>query len=46
MPNRLVDVANMNDRVLHVFPIAVGGADAALPDAVYEAKALSAAGHA
>jgi Protein of unknown function (DUF2934) len=46
MPNRLVDVANKNDRILHTFPIAVGGTDIAPADTVYEAKALSAAGHA
>jgi hypothetical protein len=46
MPNRLVDIANKNDRILHTFPIAVGGTDIAPADTVYEAKALSAAGHA
>jgi hypothetical protein len=46
MPNRLVDVANKNDLILHTFPIAIRGSDAAPADTAYEAKALCAAGHA
>jgi Protein of unknown function (DUF2934) len=46
MPERLVDVLNSNEAVLHTYPITIGGADIAPKDAEYEEKASKAAAYA
>jgi Protein of unknown function (DUF2934) len=46
MAERLVDVSNGNNTLLHTFPITVGDADGTPKDIKYEEKALKAAAHA
>ena len=46
MPERLVDVLNSNNAVLHTFPITLGESGIAPQDADYEGKASRAAAHA
>ncbi len=43
MTDRLVDVLNERNTVLHVYPVSIGGADASPQDAEYEQEALNAA---
>ena len=45
MAERLVDVLNDNNTVLHTFPVTLGVAEAKLSDTKFEEKALSAAAH-
>ena len=46
MSERLVDILNGNDAVVHTFPVTVGNSSHASPDAEYQAKGIEAAGHA
>jgi hypothetical protein len=46
MTDRLVDVLNERNTVLHVYPVSIGGPDASPQDAEYERAALKAAAHA
>ena len=46
MAERLVDVLNQNETVLHTFPISVGASEPDPSDTKFEEKALSASAHA
>jgi Protein of unknown function (DUF2934) len=46
MSERVVDVLNSNNTVIHTYPITIDGAGKSVSDADYEAKGLQAAAHA
>ena len=46
MSERLVDILNGNDAVVHTFPVTVGNSSRAPADAEYQAKGIEAARHA
>lgn len=46
MAERMVDVLNSKETVLHTYPITIGGPNIALDDTEYKAKASEAAAHA
>jgi hypothetical protein len=46
MSERLVDVLNERNTVLHVYPVSIGAPDVPPDDAEYEREALKAAAHA
>jgi len=46
MTERMVDILNERDTVLHVYPISIGGPDASPDDSEYERKALETAAQA
>jgi len=46
MSERLVDVLNERNTVLHVYPVSIGAPEAPPEDSEYEREALKAAAHA